>query len=327
MINSADIDNIRAMAGGMRAVVIGDAMLDRYIHGTVDRISPEAPVPVVNHLYTETKAGGAANVALNLAAWGCRTQLIGLAGQDEGGTQLRALMADAGILDGLHLLPGRPTTVKTRIVAAAHHLLRIDDESTAYLDGEQESDAVRATIEKLEDFRPHLIILEDYNKGWLSQGMIYAVITWGKAHDCFIAVDPKEKHFFDYRHVDLFKPNLREASQAARTHLQPGDLRQLCREWRDKMNAKWIAVTLGSQGIYLSGPEEQAQVRPSRAIDVVDVCGAGDAVVAALALGLMAGLGGQEAGQLANTAGAFVCAHSGVVAVDPAGLAGWLGPK
>jgi len=315
---------LRDFARGLRAVVIGDAMLDRYIHGTVDRISPEAPVPVVNLQHTETKAGGAANVAANLQAWECRTRLIGLAGDDPEARQLRSLLTTSGIEDGLIAVPDRPTTVKTRIVASSHHLLRIDAESTVYLEGEIEAMVTRNVLEQLNEFSPQLIVLEDYNKGLLTPSLIFAVITWGKAHDCFIAVDPKERHFFDYRHADLFKPNLREASQAAHASLQPGDLKGLGRDWRNRLDARWIAITLGSQGIFLAGSEQQVLVPPGRSIDVVDVCGAGDAVIAALALALMAGLPETTAGGLANAAGAFVCAHSGVVAVVPGDLTKWV---
>lgn len=324
MISADIITRIRAFAGGVRAAVLGDAMLDRYIHGTVDRISPEAPVPILNHVYTDHKAGGAANVALNLAAWGCHTSLIGLCGRDESAVQLGKLLDESKIGNGLFALTSRPTTVKTRIVAGTHHLLRIDDESTAYLEGESEAAAIRHTLEHLEALKPHLIVMEDYNKGYLTQNLIYAVITWGKAHDCFIAVDPKEKHFFDYKHVDLFKPNLREASQAAHNHLQPGDLRMLCRDWHERLAIGCIAITLGSNGLFLSGHADQRHVLPFRAIDVIDVCGAGDAVIAALSLGLMAGLESEDAGHLSNAAGAFVCAHSGVVAADPGSLKTWL---
>jgi rfaE bifunctional protein kinase chain/domain len=324
MITRDDFNFVRRKAATLKVVVIGDVMLDRYIHGSVDRISPEAPVPVVRHHQTDTKAGGAANVALNLAAWGCETHLVGLVGNDPGEAEISRQLNEHQIRHKLIRDPNRPTTVKTRVVASSHHLLRIDEESTAYLQDEQETVVKDQVMDYLEALHPDLIILEDYNKGLLTPALISSIIGYAKAKHAFIAVDPKELHFFEYQGVDLFKPNLREASHAARTSLRTDRLSEIGKDWLERYHFGMLAVTLGAQGIFLLHGKNEVQVKPDRAIDVVDVCGAGDAVVCALALSLLAGLSLEKCGALANLTGAYVCSHSGVVAVHLDAIEGWI---
>ncbi len=324
MIDREEIEKILAFAGGIKAVVVGDTMLDQYIYGTVDRISPEAPVPIVRHHHTETKAGGAANVALNLAAWGCHTTLIGLTGADRHQQTLKGILQDHGIHHCLVESTDRPTTIKTRVVAAAHHLLRIDEESSEYLSGISEQSVLDAVEQRLSKETIDLLILQDYNKGFLTPAMISMLIEIGKAKNAFIAVDPKERNFFTYRNFDLLKPNLREAGQAANRGLKVSDLSDLAKTWRNDQNIEHVAITLGSEGVFLQNNSGETQVKPDRSIDVVDVCGAGDAVVCSLAISLMGGLDLQKTGSLANLTGAYVCSHSGVVSVDPVAIMNWL---
>lgn len=316
MISRSEIDQVIKKAANLKALVIGDVMLDQYIHGQVDRISPEAPVPVLSHLHTEFKAGGAANVALNLAAWGCRTTLVGMTGLDENAKVLSNLLDKQGILHQFYSSGKRPTTVKTRVVASSHHLLRIDHEVNEYLDHDEEKAVENLILAILQSDTPDLIIMEDYNKGLLTPDLIRFIIQEGKKRGAFIAVDPKDKHFFTYTHVDLFKPNLREASQAAHQHLQPIDLEALSTKWRNEMNINTIAITLGGNGVFLQTPDESRLIPPGKSIDVMDVCGAGDAVICALALGQMSGLSADACGGLGNATGGYVCSHSGVVVMD-----------
>ncbi len=324
MITRKEIDQVTDKAKGLKALVIGDAMLDKYIFGSVDRISPEAPVPILSHQRTEIKSGGAANVALNLAAWGCQTTLIGLTGQDDNAKALISLLEQQHIDHHLFQCNSKPTTVKTRVVASSHHMLRIDEESTDYLYGDEEDSALTHITDYIKEKKPDLIIFEDYNKGFLTAKIITSVIRLAREMGVFIAVDPKDKNYFKYEGVDLFKPNHREASTAALQHLQLDDLQKTCREWRNQMNIETIAVTLGGHGLYLQNKEAEAHVVPDRAIDVVDVCGAGDAVICALALSMMSGLSLKSAGALSNLTGAYVCSHSGVVTVDVNSIYQWI---
>jgi len=304
--------------------VIGDAMLDKYIYGIVERISPEAPVPILTHSATELKAGGAANVALNLAAWGCKTALIGVTGKDRNGEELKMILDQSGITHYFFESSIRPTTVKTRVVAASHHLLRIDEESSIYLNATEEGAIIEFINAALLKEKPELIIIEDYNKGLLTEKVIAHIIAYGRKNGSFIAIDPKEKNFMAYNGVDLFKPNLREANLAAHKNLSPEDLVELSSEWQKKMELSTIAITLGSQGVFLHNQQDTEHIKPVRAIDVVDVCGAGDAVICSLALAIMSGLNLKKSGALANLTGAYVCSHSGVVTIDPNEIESWL---
>jgi len=324
MITKEDLKTVRAKAASINAVVIGDAMLDKYIYGVVERISPEAPVPIVTHASTELKAGGAANVALNLAAWGCKTSLIGLIGNDLHGKELSDILDEKKIAHHFFRSPHRPTTVKTRVVASSHHLLRIDEESTDYLTGEEEQNVLALVDQVLKAETPDLIIVEDYNKGFLTNKVISAILDYGKLHNSFVAIDPKEKNFMEYQGADLFKPNLREANQAAHKNLTPEDLGELTVEWRQKMELDTIAITLGGSGVFLQNQDDTEHITPAHAIDVVDVCGAGDAVICSLALARISGLDLKKSGSLANLTGAYVCSHSGVVTIDPKELEKWL---
>jgi len=324
MISSKEINLVREKSKRIKALVIGDAMLDRYIFGQVERISPEAPVPILLHQYTEVKAGGAANVALNLAAWGCETTLIGLTGNDLSAEHLAELLEKQQI--GHHLFKSklRPTTVKTRVVASSHHLLRIDEESVEYLEGEEEQRAIDHISTYITHEKPDLIILEDYNKGFMTEKIIASAIGIARKQGVFIAVDPKEKNFFTYKGVNLFKPNLREAGQAAHKHLDVSDLSELCTNWRNDLNISTIAITLGAQGMFLQNEKGEMHVKPERSIDVVDVCGAGDAVICSLAIGMMSALDLPAIGSLGNLTGAYVCSHSGVVTINVEALNEWI---
>ena len=324
MITKDDVNQVRAKAATVKALVIGDAMLDKYIYGYVDRISPEAPVPILKHSVTEKKAGGAANVAINLASWGCVTSIAGMIGNDAAGKELTAIMQQKNISHHFFVSDNRPTTVKTRVVAASHHLLRIDEESVDYLSEDEESEVIQFIDNTINSVQPDLIIIEDYNKGFLTKKIISLVLAFGAGQDIYVAVDPKEKNFMNYIGADLFKPNLREAIEAAHKNLNIEDLKDLSAEWHKAMNLGTIAITLGAQGIFLSDGQGAEEVKPARSIDVVDVCGAGDAVICALALARLAGLDLKKSGALANLTGAYVCSHSGVVSVDPEEIEGWL---
>jgi rfaE bifunctional protein kinase chain/domain len=324
MITKEELKQVLRQADGLRAVVIGDVMMDKYVYGTVDRISPEAPVPIVNLHHTDIKAGGAANVAVNLAAWGCRTALIGLVGNDDHARTLTGLLEQENIQHAWIVSQGRPTTVKTRVVASSHHLLRIDEESSAYLTGDEEKMAEATIRSYLSQFDPQLVIIEDYNKGLLTPNIIATILDYCQTHKVYTAVDPKEKNFFAYRSANLFKPNLREASEAQRHSLVIEELSEVSKEWQKNQNINTVAITLGSQGVFLQDRNTGHHVKPDRAIDVVDVCGAGDAVICALALGLSSGIGLEKSGALGNLAGAYVCSHSGVVAVNVEEIYQWI---
>lgn len=324
MMTKQDLEKVLDKAKSLKAMVIGDAMLDRYIFGTVDRISPEAPVPILSHQRTELKAGGSANVALNLSAWGCSTSIVGLVGKDSNAQALKVILDDHGILHSLIACDDRPTTIKTRVVASSHHLLRIDEESSTYLEGDEESKMIDEVLSFVKIQKPDMIILQDYNKGMLTPALIERVIDYSRTRNIFLAVDPKEQNFLSYRNVDLFKPNLREACHAVKKSISANELPSISYQWRKDYGFQSVAITLGGQGIYLQNNEGDSYVKPGRSVDIVDVCGAGDAVICSLALGILSGLSLEKCGELANLTGAYVCSHSGVVAVDPKEIMNWV---
>ena len=306
----------------LRVLVVGDVMIDRYVHGSVDRISPEAPVPVVRKLRQEDRLGGAANVAVNLRALGVRAEVAGAVGMGIHGTTLRHLLEEGGV--GHRLLvrdPGRPTTLKTRVLSQSQQLLRIDQESTESLDAGIEQRLIDGLESRLEEGGVDLIVLQDYNKGVMTAGVIEAVLELGKQHAVMTAVDPKFSHFWAYRGCSLFKPNLREIQQQLDFRLSP-DIASLDRAAAvlfERLACDEVMITLSEHGIYTHDGRRSA-IHPTSARRIADVSGAGDTVISVAAAARAAGMPLPGAAQLANVAGAQVISRPGVVAVCAAEL-------
>ena len=299
-------------------LVVGDIMLDRYLTGSVSRISPEAPVPVVLHRATEDRLGGAANVALNIRALGSNPVLCSVIGEDQDGEIFRRLLPGFGISDeGLVSSPARRTTVKTRILGNNQQMLRIDQEDTHDISG-AESDALIHRIGELMDRLPiRALIFQDYNKGVLTQHVIHEIILEALRRDIPTAVDPKHKNFWAFRHVTLFKPNLKEIQEQTNFPVIPEEksLRQAVDHIKEQLNNKYTLITLSDKGLFIDGDDKQllAATQPR---DIADVCGAGDTVISVAALGLATSLGIADIALLSNLAGGQVCEHIGVVPVD-----------
>ena len=302
----------------LRVLVVGDVMIDRYLTGRVDRISPEAPVPVVLYQGQEDRLGGAANVALNITALGAWGAVAGAVGVDENADSLRRLLTD-------HRLPqeyivadaGRPTTVKTRVMSQQQQLLRVDRESTAELVGTPVQGLYGAVARCVAGPGLDLIILQDYNKGVLGEELVGRLVALAAAHDVRIAVDPKAANFWAYRGVDLFKPNLREVQQQLHFAVGPtqADLDRAAEELFERLGCKQVMITLSQHGIYTHDGAHSA-IHPTRARQIADVSGAGDTVIAVAGCALAGGLSLENSARLANLAGAQVIARPGVVAVD-----------
>lgn len=301
----------------MRVLVIGDVMTDRYLYGTTDRISPEAPVPVIHYQGEEERLGGAANVALNLRALGCTVFLNSLIGTDAAGTRFRGLLANAGLSDaGIVASASRCTTLKTRVLAGRQQLLRVDREDTQDADDQERADLLTAFSALLTDEKIDLIILQDYNKGVLTENVIETVITAAQAQNIPTAVDPKKQHFWSYRNATLFKPNLREI-QAQVDFVVTPDLDVLNRTAafvRERLACPYVMITLGEHGIYLGTPTD-AHLYPTEARSIADVSGAGDTVISVAAACLALGLPAAHIARLANLAAGDVVSRPGVVPV------------
>ncbi|MEQ8703493.1 MAG: bifunctional ADP-heptose synthase [Phaeodactylibacter sp.] len=299
-------------------LVIGDVMIDRYLTGSVDRISPEAPVPVVRLTGQDDRLGGAANVALNLRALGATPYLCSVIGDDDNGARLRSLLPGVQLSDrGLVQSGERRTTVKSRVIAGNQHLLRVDAEDTHILSEREQENLLQQVAELLEQKEIHAILFQDYNKGVLSYSVIRAVILEAIKRDIPTAVDPKFDNFWSYKHVTLFKPNLKEIRAQIPFDIQPTleDLDQAANYLRGKLGNPYSLVTLSERGIYLNN-KGQGQTIPTYPRSITDVCGAGDTVFAVAGLGLAIGLPLDEIARLANLAGGQVCERVGVVPVD-----------
>jgi len=299
-------------------LVLGDVMIDRYLDGRVERISPEAPVPVMRLGEEENRLGGAANVALNLKALGATPLLAGLVGGDANGSVFRDLMITHGLSTGLLVSDtDRCTTVKTRLVAGGQQLMRVDREDTHDVRGAAAGALQDAVKAMLEQGSVDLLLFQDYNKGTLSAEVIKSVIAMAREHNVPTAVDPKDRNFMAFNGCSLFKPNLREIQQQVDFVVRPvlADLDKAANLLFDRLNCSAVMITLSEHGIYVSDQKTSA-IYPTDARKVRDVSGAGDTVISVAACGLAAGMSLEEIAKLSNKAGAQVIAKSGVVAVD-----------
>jgi rfaE bifunctional protein kinase chain/domain len=298
-----------------RVVVVGDIMIDRYLVGDTERLSPEAPVPVVTVRERHAKLGGAANVAANVASMGARCLLVGAVGDDGDGAAIRQELVVAR-LDGRHVVTvaGRPTTSKTRIIARSQQIVRIDDEVDALLDGPDLARLIEAARAALAD--ADALLLEDYNKGALAPGLIAAVMEAARRRGIPVVVDPKYRQFFEYAGATVFKPNRRELESAlgAAVDLQN---RNALPEVLTRLKVDNLLVTLGAEGMLLVTKDGRSLRIPSIAREVYDVSGAGDTVTAWLGTALAAGASLAEAAQLANYAAGVEVGKPGVATVTP----------
>jgi len=309
---------------GQRVLIIGDIMLDRYLTGQVTRISPEAPVPVVLHEATQDRLGGAANVALNIAALHSEPILCGLVGDDADGAALMQLLPDYGISGaGILQTLKRKTTSKTRILGNHQQMLRVDREDTHSLTDEEEHGLLEKVLALLDLPGLTAVIFQDYNKGVLTPLLIKEVIAACRKKGLLTTVDPKKANFFDYQGVDLFKPNLKEIRDSApfKVGSTLESLIQADQFLRNQLHHKMTIITLSEKGLFLSKKAGCGTIYPTIARKIADVSGAGDTVISIATLGLAAGLSPEVIAELSNLAGGQVCEFSGVVPVNPEILA------
>ncbi len=307
-----------------RILVIGDVMLDRYWWGSVSRISPEAPVPIVAMDKTSLVAGGAANVAANLAGLGAKTKLFGIRGDDAEGDVLETVLAEAGIADHeITPVAGRKTSIKTRIVAHNQHVVRIDSETTAPI-ATNEADAIGERI--AADIRScDAVIISDYAKGFLSDPLLRKLIENAISLDKPVLVDPKGRDFSKYRGATALTPNKREAADAAGYDPTAENVVAMAgKQLADDLDLKALLVTEGEDGMTLFERGQAVAKLPSLAREVYDVTGAGDTVIATFAAAVAAGAPFAEAARLANAAAGLVVASVGTTRIEAATLEDFL---
>lgn len=307
-----------AQAAGKRILVVGDLMLDKYVWGRVERISPEAPVPVVEFQREESRLGGAANVALNLKALGAQPILCGLIGDDADGEILCALLKDAGLsTDAILVDASRPTTSKTRILGNTNQMLRVDKEVITCASDFMTQSILDTCALELE--QADALICQDYDKGVLHSGNISALIQKANAQGKPVFVDPKRKNFLSYGGATVFKPNLKELNEGLGLSLSKGDYKAMLSaiaDLRKHMPHEWTFLTLSENGILLIAPSGQAFHMDAHKRSIADVSGAGDTVIATLAFAAVSGVDMFHAAAIANLAGGLVCETAGVVPVQ-----------
>lgn len=301
---------------GKRIAVIGDLMLDRYIWGSVSRISPEAPVPVIDMETEQARLGGAANVAKNIKSLGGEPLLVGIIGSDNSGKQLFEIIRESKFsTDGVVIDSTRPTTVKTRVIAHNQHVVRIDRElksDISYTIQNKILDVLRHNFDSIDG-----IILEDYNKGVIVATLIKQIVQLANEHNKIITVDPKFNNFFEYKNVTVFKPNRKEAEEVMGQRLKSDDaINNAGKTLREKLNCENVLLTLGERGMALFETNGEVTHIPTMAQNVQDVSGAGDTVISTLTMALAGNATVKEATTLANFAGGIVCGYVGIVPID-----------
>lgn len=305
---------LQAMEGA-RVVVVGDVMLDRYVSGLVDRISPEAPVPVLRVERERMSPGGAANVAVNVAALGGKVRLVGVVGTDPVAGELAQLLESLGVEPGgLVPVDERCTTVKTRVLAQGQQIVRVDREDHAPLPSQAADSLLEGLSQALEG--ADVLILEDYNKGVMTPKVIRGCLKAATQREIPTVVDPKRDHFFLYAGCTVFKPNAKELEGALGEALRPDDATWMA-ACRARLDTSALLLTLGAQGMALQTNEDLHVRVPALAREVYDVSGAGDTVSATVALALAAGATFMEAALLANHAASLEVAKAGVATVSP----------
>lgn len=302
-----------------KVLIAGDIMTDRYLTGTVNRISPEAPVPVVQLTHADDRLGGAGNVALNVKAYGAIPILLTVVGEDDDGLKLLKQLNSLGIEHKFICRSvERRTTVKTRIVSQNQQMMRIDAEDTFELTHHEKQVVITQYVNALKETKPDVIILQDYNKGFFTPELIQVITRYAADNNIPVTVDPKKANFQDFKGVTIFKPNLKEVKEALNTEIKPeiGDLKNASGRIRDILGNKITVITLSENGLFIDDGVD-AKIYPTTPRNISDVCGAGDTVISTLSLGIASGLSAYELAVMANVAGGQVCERPGVVPVDP----------
>ena len=313
------MNNIFEKFNSLNVLIIGDVMIDSYIWGKVDRISPEAPVPIVRVTKKEDRLGGAANVALNIQSLGAKPLICAIIGNDFDGENFISLLKKQGLSDeGVLKIKGRPTTVKTRIIAHHQQIVRVDAETEDNLNDSDTISVIERIKQIISSNKIDAIIFEDYDKGLITESLISQTVELAQSQGIITVVDPKKRNFEAYKGVNLFKPNLKELKEGLKIDLDPKNIKQV-EEAVDRLKrllgAKSVMLTLSENGVYINSENGNGHIKAHKR-DIADVSGAGDTVIATAALCLAAGLNELKTAEIANLAGGLVCEHVGVVPID-----------
>lgn len=314
-----EINTLFEQFGQQHILVVGDIMLDTYTFGDVHRISPEAPVPIVNITHTDKRLGGAANVALNLQSLGAKVSMLAITGNDAEANDIISILQQQGInADGVLKMDGRKTTVKNRVVANKHQLLRIDHESTEELNATESERLIDLARNIIGQNNITAVIFEDYDKGTLNEQIIQAILAITQEKSIPTTVDPKKRNFDFYSGASLFKPNLREFHEGLNFAGSKQELLQqlpvLGIEYCKAKGYKYLFITLSEHGVFICD-QENSYLEKAHLRSISDVSGAGDTVIAVATLCLAADCEMSKIASIANMAGGLVCEKLGVVSI------------
>lgn len=303
----------------IKVLVVGDVMLDTYMWGNVDRISPEAPVPIVALRQKEYRIGGAGNVALNVAALGAQVSILSVIGKDEDGEQLKKLFNENNVDISLVVESNqRITTNKTRIICRNQQMLRLDAEIVDDINETLEAELLQKFKQLLKAARPDVVVFEDYNKGVLSENVISQFLQICKRENIITTVDPKKKNFLAYQYATIFKPNLKEVKEGLNISVDAIDEKTMLaihKELAKHLQHEISVITLSEHGVFF-GSEKQSAILPAHLRNIADVSGAGDTVIATLSLAYAATKDIRLSAEIANIAGGLVCEEVGTAPIN-----------
>ncbi len=300
-------------------MIIGDVMIDSYLIGSIDRISPEAPVPIILTNNKENRLGGAANVALNINALEATPIICTVIGNDDNGKIFRDLLDKRKITnEGIIISNNRKTTSKTRIISQGQHLLRVDDEICDNLSNEDEKKTLERIIHILAKKNIDVIIFEDYDKGVLTDLIITKTIAEANKRNIITTVDPKKNNFLKYKNVTLFKPNLKELSEGLNITINKNNKEEIhdaANLLQNKINSDIVFSTLSENGCYIKDKSKEHHL-PAEIRKIADVSGAGDTVISVASLCLCLNMDIENIAYISNIAGGLVCESVGVVSIN-----------
>lgn len=311
------IDQIFDSFSQLRVLIIGDVMLDAYVWGKVERISPEAPVPVVVAHRREYRLGGAGNVILNVHALGAEPVICSVIGQDTEGQNLLGELTKRNLrTDGVLQSADRITTIKERIIAGSQQVVRVDTETDKVITPEEQTQLIEKAKALIPDCQ--VVLFQDYDKGVLCPRVIKEITDFANSLGIPTVVDPKKRNFLAYQNVTLFKPNLKELKEGLKVEFNvknEEELKAVVKQLRDELKAKGAFVTLSERGVYIDFDGEKHRL-PAHEREIADVSGAGDTVISIAACAVALGLSPRIVAELSNLGGGLVCEHVGVVPID-----------
>lgn len=322
-MNKEEYQDLFKKLNQLNVLIIGDVMIDSYLWGSVSRISPEAPVPVVAVKKRENRLGGAANVALNIKSMGANPILCSVVGKDVKGDEFIDLLKQEGMeTRGIVQSNERITTTKFRVLGNKVQMLRVDEEVVDDLNANDKEDLLSHFQKIIDEISIDVIIFQDYDKGVINEELINTVVNKAREKNIPVTVDPKKKNFSSYKNVTLFKPNLKELREGLNVEIENADQAELgvaANKLRQLLNAEIILITLSEAGIfvdYKNGDEKNTHVIPSHVRSISDVSGAGDTVISVVSLCLALKVNPVQMSMISNLAGGLVCEKAGVVPID-----------